>query len=68
MIFKEDDIFLWNLLTRWEEVSGELSLINTSFNAYEEPIICNEEESIKALLDKIVDVLIINEKILICRR
>ena len=42
-----------------EEVSKELSLVNTSFNAHEEPIICYEDEAIDALKKNIVDVIYI---------
>lgn len=59
VVFKEEDSFLWNLLKQWEEISGEMSLVNTSFNAHEEPIICNEKEAIDALTNKMVDILYI---------
>ena len=59
VVKKKDDPFLWNLLTKWEEVSGEYSLINTSFNAHEEPIVCSETDAIKGLLNKTIDVLFI---------
>ena len=41
--------------------SGEMSLANTSFNAHEEPIICNEKEAINALTRGMIDVLYIEE-------
>ena len=41
--------------------SGEMSLANTSFNAHEEPIICNEKEAINALTSGMIDVLYIKE-------
>ncbi len=62
VIYEKDDPFMWELLTKWEEISGEYSLINTSFNAHEEPIICSEKDAIKALINKTVDVLIIDNK------
>ena len=62
VVNKEDDPFLWNLLTKWEEVSGEYSLINTSFNAHEEPIVCSEKDAIKGLMNKTIDVLFIESK------
>jgi carbamoyltransferase len=46
-------------LTRYHEKTGELSLINTSFNRHEEPIVNNPEEAIDALDKDIVDVLVI---------
>ena len=51
---------MWKLLKHWEKASGEMSLVNTSFNAHEEPIICNENESIKSLLRGMIDVLYID--------
>ena len=47
------------MLKKWEKKSGEMSLVNTSFNAHEEPIICYEKEAINALKTKIIDVLYI---------
>ena len=38
-----------------------MSLVNTSFNAHEEPIICNEKEAINALIRGMIDVLFIEE-------
>ena len=59
IVSKSSDKFMWNLLKEWETVSGEMSLINTSFNVHEEPIICNEQEAINSLLKGIVDILYI---------
>jgi carbamoyltransferase len=44
-------------LTRYHEKTGELSLINTSFNRHEEPIVNRPEQAIDALLKDVVDVL-----------
>ena len=61
VIYKKKDPFLWNLLKKWETKSSEMSLVNTSFNAHEEPIICNEIEAIKALKTKMIDILYIED-------
>ena len=61
IVYKEKDPFLWSLLKKWEKKSGEMSLVNTSFNAHEEPIICNEKEAIKALTRGMIDILYIEE-------
>ena len=50
---------MWKLLKLWEKESGEFSLVNTSFNAHEEPIICDNKEALDALDKRIVDVLYI---------
>ena len=57
IIKKDKNPFMWNLLKRWEELSKEPSLVNTSFNAHEEPIICSAKEAIKALKDNRVDII-----------
>lgn len=59
IIYENKDLFLWTLLSKWEKLSGEMALVNTSFNAHEEPIICNEKEAIDALVNGMIDVLYI---------
>lgn len=44
-----------SILRNFKEQTGLPVLVNTSFNAHEEPIICNPEECLKALLDGRVD-------------
>ena len=39
--------------------TGERALINTSFNAHEEPIVCSPDDAITSLLDGVVDILAI---------
>ena len=59
IIEKKENDFMWKLLKLWEKESGEFSLVNTSFNAHEEPIICDNKEALDALDKRIVDVLYI---------
>jgi carbamoyltransferase len=44
-------------LFEWEAASGEPALINTSFNAHEEPIVCTEEDALGGLSSGMIDVL-----------
>ena len=60
IIYKNTDPVFWEILLKWEKISGEMALVNTSFNAHEQPIICNEIESIEALKSEMIDVLYIN--------
>jgi len=39
--------------------TGERALINTSFNAHEEPIVCSPDDAINSLLDGVIDILAI---------
>lgn len=54
--------FIWNVLKEWEKISGESSLVNTSFNIHEEPIICDIDEGIVSLRNGVIDELWIVEK------
>lgn len=37
--------------------TGEHALINTSFNAHEEPIVCSPDDAIRSLINNVIDVL-----------
>src|SRR5690625_7945296 len=50
---------MYALLKAWYNTTGGLSLINTSFNRHEEPIVNRPEEAIDALKSGMVDLLII---------
>lgn len=54
-ITKEKNEFLHGLLMHWYERTGSPALINTSFNAHEEPIVNNEEDVLSALANNVVD-------------
>ena len=49
-----------SLLMKWYKETGGLSLINTSFNVHEEPIVCSAEDGIKSFKKRMVDILIVN--------
>ena len=57
VVHQKDDQFMWNILKKWEEMSGEMSLVNTSFNAHEEPIVCSAGDCIASLKSKMIDIL-----------
>lgn len=50
---------MYRLLKTYYQKTGGLSLINTSFNRHEEPIVNRPEEAIEALTSGMVDLLII---------
>lgn len=54
-ITKEKNEFLHGLLIHWYEKTGSPALINTSFNAHEEPIVNNEDDVLSALANNVVD-------------
>ncbi len=47
----------YRLLSEYKNLTGLPLLINTSFNAHEEPIVCSPKEAIRALQTGMVDVL-----------
>jgi carbamoyltransferase len=48
LIKKESEPFYFEILQNYYEKTGIPSLINTSFNMHEEPIVCNPSDAIQA--------------------
>ena len=61
VVLKQNDPWLHELLCKWEIKSGEPSLINTSFNRHEEPIVCSYEEAFSNLENGVVDILVLDD-------
>ncbi len=59
VVQRQTNALMHELLARYHEQTGGLSLINTSFNRHEEPIVNRPEEAIDALSKDVVDVLAI---------
>ena len=55
IIYRRQNPIYYDVLHRYEELTGEAALINTSFNAHEEPIINTPAECARALVDSRVD-------------
>ena len=49
----------YDILTEYEKLSGIPSLINTSFNMHEEPIVCSPQDAVRAFLQGNLDYLAI---------
>jgi carbamoyltransferase len=45
----------YDILAEHEKLSGSPSLINTSFNMHEEPIVCSPRDAVRAFLDGRID-------------
>lgn len=67
VIAYEDDPFLHDLIRQWSERTGELALINTSFNMHEEPIIFTSDRGIEALRAGVIDALLLDEALVFRR-
>jgi len=59
LIRREVNPGYYDIVKEYEKLSGISSLINTSFNMHEEPIVCNPHDAIRAFLDGNLDVLVI---------
>ena len=58
VVFKEDNLFLYELLNHWYKETGKLCLINTSFNLHENPIASLEKDIISSFELNAVDYLL----------
>ena len=56
---------IYDTLTHYHRLSGIPSLINTSFNMHEEPIICTPAEAVKAFLAANLDALAIGDYLVV---
>ena len=52
---------LYKILDEYEKITGKKNLINTSFNMHEEPIVCNENDAIRAFLESKIDFLVLDD-------
>lgn len=57
-VTQESNAFIYGLLDAWHKESGCPALINTSFNAHEEPIVNSENDVLSALSKGVVDVVV----------
>lgn len=59
IVRRENNPTLHNIITQYNRESGDLALINTSFNNHEEPIVCTPDDALQSLSRGNVDVLLI---------
>ena len=59
LIKREVNPGYYDIVKEYEKLSGISSLINTSFNMHEEPIVCTPHDAVRAFLDGRLDVLVI---------
>jgi carbamoyltransferase len=63
LVFQTDNPFIYEVLNEIHKINQNAILINTSFNIHEEPIVCNEIESVKTFKKSNIDYLIINDSL-----
>lgn len=68
VIKKEKDPFMYSLINRWYQLTGQPCLVNTSFNRHEEPIINSPQEAMTVLLEGTIQAIIFNDKFIVTRK
>jgi carbamoyltransferase len=61
LVSRESQPFLWEVLRRYEELTGAWAVINTSFNMHEEPIVCSIDDALAAFFAAGLDVLVVGD-------
>lgn len=59
LIRREVEPFYYDVLRRYFERTGIPSLINTSFNMHEEPIVCTPDDAVRAFREGQLDMLVV---------
>jgi len=65
LIREQDNPSYYRILTEYRKITGIPSLVNTSFNIHEEPIVNTAEEAIQAFKDSRLDVLLLGDKVIL---
>jgi carbamoyltransferase len=58
VVFRDNNPRYYDVIEAYIEMTGNPSLINTSFNHHEEPIVMSPEDAIRSLANDNVDVLV----------
>jgi carbamoyltransferase len=61
IVSEQDNPRYFRIIQEYEKISGIPAVLNTSFNAHEEPIICRPEEALAALRQNRVDLLVLED-------
>ncbi|MBI4049956.1 MAG: hypothetical protein HY398_00735 [Candidatus Doudnabacteria bacterium] len=64
VIKREDNPYYYDILSEYHKLSGIPTIINTSFNMHEEPIVCQPEDAVRAFLDSGLDCLVMENYLL----
>ncbi|QXD16204.1 hypothetical protein GQ464_004415 [Rhodocaloribacter litoris] len=65
LIREEDNPSYYAILKEYKALTGIPSLINTSFNMHEEPIVCTPEEAIQAFMQSKLDALVLGSHLML---
>lgn len=58
IIGHEDNPIYWGILAEYYNMTGIPTLVNTSFNEHEAPIVCRPEDAVDVLIEDGIDILV----------
>jgi carbamoyltransferase len=61
LVSAETNRGFYRILTEYKRLTGRSSLINTSFNMHEEPIVCTPRDAVRSFLAGGIDYLALGE-------
>jgi carbamoyltransferase len=61
LVRREVNPTVYDVISRYHERTGIPTLINTSFNMHEEPIVCSPEDAVRAFCDGDLEVLVLGD-------
>ena len=64
MVHRDKEPTYHRIIAEYHNHSAIPAIINTSFNAHEEPIVCTPQDAIRSLKDNCVDVLVMDDLML----
>ena len=64
-ISRRQNPFYYDVLAEYKKLTGIPSVVNTSFNMHEEPIVCTADDAIKAFVASNLDALVLEDKLLL---
>ena len=65
IVSEKDDKSFYEIIKHYYDITGIGSIINTSFNMHEEPIVCSPIEAINSFVDSRLDILAIGDFIVV---
>jgi carbamoyltransferase len=64
-ISREQNPFYYDIVARFRDRTGLPSVVNTSFNMHEEPIVCTAAEALQAFVASNLDALVLEDRLLL---
>lgn len=64
-ISRHQNPFYYDVLKAYKKATGLPSVVNTSFNMHEEPIVCTAEEALRAFVASHLDALVLGDRLIL---